>query len=165
MQLKECRPISWAEGIAAVYDSKQPSITLVTPVINGWVLAFGQWALGEGETGESVGPLQNLTVRLSDQFGEVQAFASHRVIEYHHWMLARSGKLVRSYAYIGESGELLSDVGQPTPTENDFTIEYEEEEFFCPSEEEVMTVAAGWSISPLTLDFSAIGEPTLATKS
>jgi hypothetical protein len=68
--------------------------------------------------GPAVEAISKDIVTLSATFGEAQGFASHRVIEYHHWMLARNGRLVRCFAYIGETGELLANNGSLTDAEH-----------------------------------------------
>ncbi len=113
---------------------------------------------------QGVREVERLIARISAEFGEVQAFATHRVVEYHHWMLARNGALVRSLAYIGESGEVLADSGEPTPVEigfdwyplrrddSDLDEEEPEDEGTWPDEEAVMKVAGEWSINPQLLE-------------
>src|SRR5207249_3279306 len=83
--------------------------------------------------------------------------------EYHHWLLARDGKLLRSFAYVGDQGEVISDKGDLTPIEASLHINLdvpedydpfsdEEDTFHPPNERDVMTVAGDWSINPTTLD-------------
>jgi hypothetical protein len=66
---------------------------------------------------QSIESLEKQLADLSSTFGEAHAYATHRVIEYHHWMLARNGILLRSFAYLGETGEVLSNTGPVTVTE------------------------------------------------
>ena len=88
---------------------------------------------------------------LSSAFGEAQAFATHRVIEYHHWMLAKSGHLIRCFAYIGETGRLLANTGTLTDAESKIKLFKLPQERWQPNESDVMAVAADWSFDPTQL--------------
>ncbi len=91
---------------------------------------------------------------LSKQYGEAQFFASHRVVEMNIWARAVQGEVVRSYCYLGESGEVYRNLGEPTAAENGFSFlaqPVEEWETF-PSEEDVLTVASAWSVNPLLFE-------------
>lgn len=99
----------------------------------------------------------------------VQAFASHRVVEAHRWLLADRGRLLRHVEVVGESGELVW-AGVPTPTETGLglpaleEITDEEARFqvvLDVNEETVMAVARGWSIDPTTLSGEVPGHALL----
>jgi hypothetical protein len=140
------------------------STVFVSPAVNGWTFVGGDWTMGTGDE-QGVREVEQLIARVSAEFGEVQALATYRVVEYHHWMLARNGALVRSFAYIGESGQVLADSGDPTPVELGFSsyplrqddgdLDEEEPEpdtEWGPNEGSVMTVAGAWSINPQLLE-------------
>lgn len=167
LQLSDPAEVTWREGIDALYENGLKPLNLllgrcstifVSPAVNGWTLVVGRWTAGSDEE-LGVRQVERLITRASSEFGEVQAFASHRVIEYHHWMLARNSDLVRSFAYIGERGEVLTDSGEPTPVELGFKwyplreedADLEEEEIL-PNEESVMKVAGAWSVNPQLLE-------------
>jgi hypothetical protein len=87
----------------------------------------------------------------------VQFFATHRVVEAHHWEHAKAGTLERRLRYVGERNEGEA-IGQPTAVECalglDWTIEQPSappDEAAVPDEEAVMQVAAAWSIDPREL--------------
>lgn len=99
----------------------------------------------------------------------VQAFASHRVVEAHRWLLADRGRLLRHVEVVGESGELVW-AGVPTPTETGLglpaleEITDEEARFqvvLDVNEQIVMAVARGWSIDPPTLSGEVPGHALL----
>jgi hypothetical protein len=169
LRLADPTEATWKAGVEAVYRVFYQrfgrfSTVFVSPPVNGWTFVVGDWTMGTGEE-QGVRAIQQLVSRASAAFGEAQAFATYRVIEYHHWMLAREGRLLRSFAYLGESGEVLADSGEPTPVELGFhwyppsredSDEGDEdpdaEEDLLPDEEAVMKVAGAWSINPDLLE-------------
>lgn len=99
----------------------------------------------------------------------VQAFASHRVVEAHRWLLADLGRLLRHVEVVGESGELVW-AGVPTPTETGLglpaleEITDEEARFqvvLDVNEQTVMAVARGWCIDPTILSGEVPGHALL----
>jgi hypothetical protein len=131
--------------------------------------------MGDGDE-EGVRETEQIIARASQEFGEVQAFATYRVIDYHHWMLAQNGDPIRSFALSG--GQVLTDSGEPTPVELSFgwyPLQVDEEDEGDeeesdeggdgPNEEDVMKVAGEWSINPQLLGPStaSTGRGVLAT--
>jgi hypothetical protein len=182
LSLADPAEATWRAGIDAAYGDAyrivlSRSRVFVSPPVNGWIFVVGQWTMGDGD---DPGSIEQLITRLSKEFGEAQAFATYRVIEYHHWMRAKSGDLERSFAYLGESGQVLRDEGEPTsaeldigwqrwPEDDEFPYEpgdssTSEEARWRPNEEDVMTIAGHWSINPQTLgpDVSSTGTGILA---
>ncbi|MBM3495713.1 MAG: hypothetical protein FJX72_15520 [Armatimonadetes bacterium] len=149
---------SWAQGIEAAYAGG----VFITPPINGWTLVAGESVAPDVE--QSDGGWRSRLIDLSRRFGEVQMFASHRVVELHAWARARSGVLERAYCYIGESGEVPYDDGERTNAERDLGFSFgdsdgadanggshgERDDQF-PDEDSVMALAAKWSVSPVEL--------------
>jgi hypothetical protein len=167
LPLADMRKATWQEGIETVYEHYTTDEVFVTPAIEDWTLVVGLWAWGEGSRPEQ------LIANLSKQFGEVQSFATHRVTEYHHWLLARKGVLVRSYAYVGAEGRVIVDYGEPTeaelelgykkePTDEEYDLvvashpdeadEFWDDFWWRPDEEIVMELAGEWSVNPSSLD-------------
>lgn len=151
LKLSRLRKVGWGDGIEAIYEEEAENVLFVGPPVNGWTLVVGRWTMGSGDEG-SVRSIERLVTALSSRFGEAQAFATYRVIEYHHWMLAQRGSLVRSFAYLGESGEVLASVGEPTPAERRLTWSSLPQNEWMPDEEDVFKVAGQWSIDPIGLD-------------
>jgi hypothetical protein len=56
---------------------------------------------------------------MGHRFGEVQKFATHRVVEYQEWQRWVDGSRMRRYCWIGESGEIRFDEGEPVSAEGD----------------------------------------------
>jgi hypothetical protein len=158
--LKPRRSANWASGVAASYRGW----VFVTPPIGGWVLVTSRdlpdliehdpASLGEGS------PVSNLAAR----FEEVQCFVTHRVVEYHAWLRFQGGVCVRAYAYLGERGETLINFGEDTPEEEELDYNFDDDDSQLaegdlgiippqvPGEDEVMALAALWSVSPVDLD-------------
>jgi hypothetical protein len=166
------KEIGWDEGIDTIY-SEYEDIVFVTPAVNDWTFVVGRWTVSIGEE-DGVHDVEKFITNLSTQFEEVQAFATHRVVEYHHWMLAKNGSLVRSFAYVGESGEVLNNEGELTQIEKSYDwdhldgsewlsdeetdMEELDEDIWFPDEETVMEVAGSWSINPTTFEELSLEE-------
>lgn len=159
LHLKNVKPSGWQEGINSAYKGK----VYVTPPIEGWVLAVG-WGLPVGDSEESIAALQKQANQLSQQFGEAQFFGTHRVVEYHCWLKSINGEIKRLYSYIGESGENLGIIGEPTDAESNYILidtaseeakqesYWERENLTIADEEIVMQIAEKWSVNPTTLE-------------
>jgi hypothetical protein len=138
--VEEPQSCPWNEGIKTAY--RQRAQLFITPPVDGWVLGTAERA--------GLDDLANRLVELSREFGEAYAFGTSRIIEYHHWMAAREGQLLRRYAYLGESGEVLADDGQPSMAER--SLFKPDSGSWLASEEDVLRLAAEWSIDPSQLD-------------
>ena len=145
--LRDLGPVRWRDGmdVAHLTDDR----VAVTPPLPGardtaWVLVVGRRLIGVPPD----------VVALSERLGaEVQYFATHRVTESHRWQRAVKGELVRAFGYVGQSGEVTSWFGEPDPAERDAGLPgvLDEETSVLVGEQDVMRVAAAWSIDPTTL--------------
>ncbi len=151
LNLTEIKETSWDEGIDTIYSDGKHDTVFVTPVDIDWTFVIGLWAIGTGEE-DSVHNIERLITKLSAQFEEVQAFATYHVIEYHHWMLAKQGHLVRAFAYLGERAEVLTNEGELTRAEQSFKWDHLEECLWTPDEETVLEISGAWSINPSDLE-------------
>jgi hypothetical protein len=146
---------SWAEGIDAAYTARQGhSPVFLTPAVDGWTLAvLGSSTLFEDD-GLAGGALD--LPSLSRRFGEVQKFATHRVVDYQEWQRWVDGSPVRRYCWIGESGQIRFDEGEQASVEGNLLraedLDGDWDAFDFADEETVMAVAAQWSVDPTTLD-------------
>ncbi|MFJ2081108.1 hypothetical protein ACIOBK_00860 [Micromonospora chokoriensis] len=104
----------------------------------------------------------------------MQYFGTHRVVDYHGWGRARGGVVERAFAYLGERGEVLFDVGERTIEEHALGVgaaydeddpwDDEEETSPWPDEETVLTLAGHWSIDPRKLEGALVpGHPWIAS--
>jgi hypothetical protein len=142
------RSATWQEGIDTAY--KKSDLAYFTPPVDRWVCIVGEWALGQGDR-VSVQSIAKRIVELRSMFGEAHAYATHRVIEYHHWMVAKEGLLLRRFAYLGESGEVLANDGPLTAAERKLRFFNLPREQWQPNEADVMAVASAWSFDPTLL--------------
>jgi hypothetical protein len=144
LQLTQVTELSWEEGI----EASDHDVVFVSPPTEGWVLAVG-FELADHPPD---------VVALSAQLGtEVQFFATHRVVEAHHWEHAATGTLKRRLRYVGERNEAQA-IGEPTAIERALGLDWTTErpspppdEAAVPDEETVMQVAAAWGIDPREL--------------
>jgi len=128
--LAKLRDAGWEEGVAAAYD--EDGAVFVSPATSGWVFAVGG-ALAEADVAAVARTLG----------GEVQHFGTHRVSGYAIWARYVQGTLVRR-VHVAD-GEVQEE-GEPTPIELELDATLPEAD-----EEEVLRVAAAWSVDPLTL--------------
>jgi hypothetical protein len=144
--LRNLRLATWGEGLYRA--------TFVSPPVLGWTLV-------EGVRPEAGDPrLLPFLEGLSERFGEVQYFGTHRVVDYHAWAKAVDGRVVRAYGWLGERGELLLDVGPKTLEEEELgfrfidrtTVAGDWEGLEMPGEDDVMRIAGRWSINPQEVD-------------
>jgi hypothetical protein len=66
-------------------------------------------------------------------------------------MMAKQGRLVRCFAYIGERGETLCQSGTVTDAEKTLKFASAPPDQRFPNEEDVMMLASQWSFDPSTL--------------
>lgn len=159
LNLENITDCNWQIGIDKAYNNS----IYITPTLDGWTLACG-WGLPTGDTEKSIDTVKTILEILSKEFGEAQFFCTHRVTEYHCWIKATNGHILRVYSFIGEAGENLVVEGQPTEVEKPIKLintlsnearnknYFERKDIVWPDEELVMKVAANWSINPTTLD-------------
>lgn len=159
--LTEVQQCSWERGIALAYEGRM----FVTPPINGWILApcFSLPEAGSKDHPDLATPFLQ---EIGKHFHEVQYFGTHRVVEYHAWARVLDGAVVRAYAYVGERGETLWDVGARTAEEAELGVTFfderspeaqddaywERKDLTYPDEEYVMRIAGKWSINPEDLE-------------
>ncbi|WP_433826055.1 hypothetical protein ACQP2E_28665 [Actinoplanes sp. CA-015351] len=153
LELRDLGTVSWRDGLDLAHlTDDRIAITPPLPGARGisWVLAVGRGLL------KPTLDLPGISAALGT---EVQLFATHRVTELHRWQRAADGDLVRSFGYVGQTGEVTSWFGDPDPAERDAGLpgELDEETTVLVAERDVFTVAAAWSIDPTTLTGVAPG--------
>lgn len=145
--LKDPVVSSWKNAFANINNG-----CFVSPEFGGKVLVIG-W--GTDIITEDPARLDEV----GKLFHEVQYFASHRVVEYAAWVKYKNGRKIRAYGFVGESGEVLVNFGEPTPEEQalgfvnflpDNDVDFHRYE--TPDEDTVVQIAAAWGINPLELD-------------
>ena len=146
--LRDLGPVSWRDGVDVSYLTDDR--LLLTPLLAGagdtrWLLVAGRWLLRPQVSVD--------VVELSWMLGtEVQFFSTYRVGEMHRWERAVDGELVRSFAYVGESGEVERWIGDPDAAERHLGLPAEPEDDVLVSEHDVLRLAGAWSVNPEELD-------------
>ncbi len=156
--------ISWSEGMDKIYeDHGNPHAIFISPQIRQWSLVVGWFCFSFNSKDGKLETLKDRMAELSTIFEEVQAFATHRVSEYHHWILAKNGKIERRFAYSGERGEVLCNEGELTEGEKQLPwdrlkiVSLVLKPWF-PNEEDVMNIAGKWSVNPQTIEDADIND-------
>jgi hypothetical protein len=152
---------SWRVGIDRAYTNDD--LVVATPPLPGaggsaWTLVCGRYFLVNEQWVE--------VAELSAAVGaEVQFFATYRVSELHRWARAVDGRTVRSLRYLGETGEVTDWHGDPDAAELAIGLpaRHDPERDVLVGEDDVLRLAAAWSVDPTSLDGQpAAGPLTLA---
>lgn len=152
---KQSYRCNWKKGISQAYNNA----TYITPAIDGWTLVVNP-ILRLDERSNNQKDVEQLK-KLSLLFGEIQFFATHRVVEYHCWAKFVNGNLTRIYSYLGKHGENTWVEGDPTTAEEGLNLVntlseeamnqpgyLDREDILTPNEETVMQIASAWSVDP-----------------
>ncbi|MDQ0059830.1 hypothetical protein [Paenibacillus harenae] len=148
LMLNDIQPANWSSGVRGAYEGYY----FVTPPIDGWTLIANASMPGisANEQPHTYSRLQSL----STVYGAAYYFGTHRIVGYQAWAHAANGSIVRAYGYLGESEETLVDDGEPTADELELGL------LDHPSDEQdVLRLAACWTIDPLLENVSA--EPSI----
>lgn len=170
--LEDVAQVPWQEGIQRAAN-REPSATrhvfALCPAVDGWVLVYAGLGLGLGLSLDSDSHVRDIgawLAKLSAIHGTVYAFGSYRVVDYVGWMRAEAGLVTRAFAYAdgvcfaneGVSGKGEADLGYdvldnvaPEAVPDAMYDDMSEEMSLCPSEEHVISLAAAWSVDPLSL--------------
>ena len=146
--LADVRPAPW-EAVERVqgHPPEAPFPVFLTPPVEGWTLVLLAPSLAEDAFDLEA---------LSREFGEAQKLASHRVVESQEWQRWVHGAPVRRYWWVGESGEIRLDDGEPAAAEGSIArardLDGDRRELEVADENTVLDVAAEWSVDPTTLD-------------
>jgi hypothetical protein len=172
LRLRRTEAANWAGGLQRAYAGDM----FVSPAVASWVLAISDHLPKAGRKG-SPDRLSPLLVRLSRRFGEAQLFETHRMVEYHAWAKAQHGQIVRAFAYSGETGATLWNIGPQTPEEIALGFNFFDEaspeaasagswrrtDLSYPNEESVLAIARRWSVDtsfsggPYSPDVGVVG--------
>jgi len=145
--LRDLGPVAWRAGIDLAYLTDD-RVVLTPPLGASWLLLTGQWLWRAADAFP--------VARLSAELGtEVHRYGSYRVGERHEWDRAVDGRLVRSFAYVGETGELVRWIGEPDPAERDLGLPAQppdDDADLIVGESDVMRLAGRWSVDPTALE-------------
>ena len=98
----------------------------------------------------------NMLQNLSKTFGEVCFFINHRVSDCYAWAKFKDGNIIRAFEYQAGHGVVLS-IGEATKEEIELNLFYDDYNLksennapdrLSPTEEDVISIASAWSLSP-----------------
>jgi len=156
--LSKPTPCSWEEGLTAATEQK----LFISPPVRGWVLVFGS---SLPDPAEDVDRCFRFVLDVTRKLGQVQFFSYNRVVNYHAWVQADQGKIVRAYAWAGRT---LWNQGMLTRAEVDLGLtcfEYAESprrhsfgqtDPLGSNTDRVPLLASRWSIDPAAIDARAL---------
>lgn len=146
--LRDLGPVPWRHGVDLAYLTDDRLV--ITPPLPGarggqWTLAVGRWLF------RAAVDVVKLSAALDT---DVQLFSSHRVTESHGWRRAVRGVEVRAFAYRGQTAEILDWRGDPDAAETAVGLPPtpDEETDILLGQDDVMLLAAAWSVDPTSLD-------------
>jgi hypothetical protein len=164
LALTDQQAANWSTGVEASYNQSETHV-FVSPSVHGWTFVVGAALpdVGDPKRPDKCTPLLQ---ELSTLYGEACYFGTHRIVEFHAWILARNGQVIRKYAYLGEKGITLWDEGKQTEEEKALGFRFfadkpppgQGDEYYArkdlrhPKEEDVTRLAGRWSIDPTTID-------------
>jgi hypothetical protein len=150
LDLESGETVQWGLGVFKTYSSLDG--LFISPSFRGWVFVVGYRA---SLPNEKAFPNYSAALnRLSNQFGEVQAFGSHRVSSWYTWIKSVSGKIQRAVIY--NDGALVQE-GVASEQEIEI-LKPGEEGAIWVQEEHVLAIAAEWGIDPSCIEFAEVGE-------
>ncbi len=153
--LRDLGPAPWRTAVDVAYlTDDRVAVTPPLPGAGGsWLLVAGRWLLLRARL-----DLGALSATLGT---EVQLFATHRVTESHRWARAVGGAVVREFEHAGDQGEVVAWHGEPDAAElaAGLPATLDADRDILVSEDDVMAVAAAWSVDPTSID----GQPATAS--
>lgn len=152
LALNNPQPCTWMEGL--VREQK----LFIAPPVNGWILVVGS---GLPDAGDDPDATFRFLLGLSRKLGHVQFFAANRVLGHHAWVQAEAGRIVRAYAWAGQT---LWNQGVKTRAELELglkcfhyfdgpqRISLGQSDVLTTNTEKVPLLAARWSLDPAAID-------------
>lgn len=163
LHLNKTRLVGWSQGMAAVYDERTGlRRVFVTPPVDGWSFVIGlslPHPMGTGFDDRC----HALLAELSEEFGDVQYYASYPALEYFGWVMMKAGTLRRGFA-VGPEG-VIWNRGRVTPEERAlgsslFQLRVVDDGIGAAvavdgraiGERDVLTIARQWSVDPTSIE-------------
>lgn len=154
LQLHNASPCSWGEGMV---NAEEHGL-FIAPPVKGWILVVGQ---AVPDPADDVDECFRFISKLSAVFGQVQFFSANRALNHHAWAKANDGRIVRAYAWAGET---LWNQGKATSVEAELEMRcYDYGETIesaaisitgspASNTEKIGVLAARWSFDPMAVD-------------
>lgn len=159
LNAKQIKPCNWAMAFKKS-NSIFSRYAYITPSIGEWTLVlFVNWKAEEEN-------IENKLTLLSSEFEEAQYFISYRNLDAYGWARAKKGIITRLYLDILGDEKITSiNKGDMEKIEYEFQyyqeqLQYEltidkteyDNEIFIASEDDVLSMAEYWSVSPFDLE-------------
>lgn len=153
------RPANWQSGLCAAYE--EPRCVFLTPPVEGWTLVIGQVLPDPGGEGRP-DRCTPVLLELARRFPRVCYFSTYGRAEIHAWALAEHGRLLRQFAWIGETGECPWDSDPLTAEERQLGLHFARHALpagddAAPGEDDVLALAAHWSLDVTCLESANAG--------
>jgi hypothetical protein len=142
---------NWASGIEFVNNNHD--YVFVSLPIKGWVYVIGLPLGSITHDKKENQKFFKFLKKMSSKLSKILYFATHRVVEFHSWLIVQDSKILRAFANNGERGKLYSE-GNITDKEKELGVTFshiDELDERYPEEEDVITLAEEGSLNPTTL--------------
>lgn len=141
--VNDIKVCNWNSAFSCMRELNQ---IFVTPCFNDYVVVLNYDL-----------PLENEEIlqEIALKFEEIQYFSTYRVVDLSCWVKFINGKLVRSFHYVGDQGEIYWNEGELTQEEREvgltsasFDFEEYNDDVVYPNEDVVDEIAAKWGVDP-----------------
>ena len=152
------RACSWSDALATPFEPR----LFISPPVQGWILVMG---CDLPDPADDVDDCFKFLTGLSRKLGEVQFFSRHRAVAHHGWARLADGKVIRAYAWAGETlwnqgtmteSERVLKFRCLTYTESSEVFGLAQREVLALNTERVVRLAAAWSIDPMSIEGAAL---------
>lgn len=93
---------NWASGIEFINSNHD--YVFVSPPIKGWVYVIGLPLGSITHDKKENQKFFKFLKKVSSKLPKILYFATHRVVEFHSWIIVQESKILRAFAYNGERG-------------------------------------------------------------
>lgn len=156
LELRKVCSANWRQGIDAAYTLNER--VFVAGPVDGWTFVVGLDASRLLYSEDGGDRLREWIERLSGEFDEACYFVTHRGVDYHAWVRAVDGKVVRGFVYSPDFddargvGWAMGDLSDDERTLDINLVGLDRDDHRRPDEDDVIRMAEVWTINPLLLD-------------
>lgn len=166
LHLEAIDTANWRTGVGTIYDERlSQGRVYLTPPIGEWTFVIGL-ALPQPLGRNFADKCTPIMLDLAANFPEAQYFLCYAPLDFFGWVRVSEGKLTRAFA-IGDEG-IIWNKGRPTREEKSLGLRFAEIRSpkgrrgaaesimpLHPSEEQLIALAAEWSIDPTSIGSNA----------